>query len=285
MNTMKRLLLLATLLTAMAKIASAERYVPTQADVERFYKTKTYVVLQNNPMSEYNMKIKEAVEKSWTITPYEFINSTQFDDMRKDPEKSFIVLIQVKFPGDKIEATYNFLSVLLGSAVKKITDMPEICGIPVSYANVDEYSWAYKTKAMVLFLQNHIKLMKEKPEIISSNMFEYYNKNRGDIHSKELWVVEKDLAKEARSLATLRKYYTYTIKVVKPEDIENAIEKNDTNVVFLHKVGPEGTRLQARCYIMIIGIGENKLYYWNYHMIKNKDDDGLLIKDLKKLER
>ncbi len=282
---MKRLLLLATLLTAMAKIASAERYVPTQADVERFYKTKTYVVLQNNPMSEYNMKIKEAVEKSWTITPYEFINSTQFDDMRKDPEKSFIVLIQVKFPGDKIEATYNFLSVLLGSAVKKITDMPEICGIPVSYANVDEYSWAYKTKAMVLFLQNHIKLMKEKPEIISSNMFEYYNKNRGDIHSKELWVVEKDLAKEARSLATLRKYYTYTIKVVKPEDIENAIEKNDTNVVFLHKVGPEGTRLQARCYIMIIGIGENKLYYWNYHMIKNKDDDGLLIKDLKKLER
>ena len=144
--------------------------------------------------------------------------------------------------------------------------MPEICGIPISYASVDEYSWAYKTKAMVLFLQNHIQLMKEKPEIISSNMFDYYNKSRGDIHTKELWVVEKDLAKEARSLATLRKYYTYPIKVVKPEDIQEAIEKNDTNVVFLHKVGPEGTRLQARCYVMIIGIGENKLYYWNYHM-------------------
>jgi hypothetical protein len=282
---MKRILLLAALVTAMVKIASADRYVPTQADVERFYKTKTYVVLQNNPMSEFNMRIKEAVEKSWTITPYEFITATQFDEMRKDPEKSFIVLIQVKFPGDKIEASYSFLSVLLGSAVKKITDMPEICGIPISYASVDEYSWAYKTKAMVLFLQNHIQLMKEKPEIISSNMFDYYNKSRGDIHTKELWVVEKDLAKEARSLATLRKYYTYPIKVVKPEDIQEAIEKNDTNVVFLHKVGPEGTRLQARCYVMIIGIGENKLYYWNYHMIKDKDDDGLLIKDLKKLER
>ena len=76
------------------------------------------------------MRIKEAVEKSWTITPYEFITATQFDEMRKDPEKSFIVLIQVKFPGDKIEASYSFLSVLLGSAVKKITDMS---GVGISF--------------------------------------------------------------------------------------------------------------------------------------------------------
>jgi len=280
---MKKIILITLTLLASAVYCSAERYTPTQADVDRFFKSKTYVVLQNNPMSEYNMKVKEAVEKFWTITPYEFITSNQFDEMRKDPEKSFLVLIQVKFPKDKIEATYNFLSVLLGSAVKKVTDNPEICGIPISYASVDEYSWGYKTKAMVTFLQNHILLMKAKPEIISADMFSYYNKSKGDIHTKELWVVEKDLAKEARSLATLQSKYKFAIKVVKPEDIEKAIEEKNSNVVFLHKVGPEGTRMQARCYKMIIGIGENKLYYWDYHTIKDKNDDGLLIKDLKKL--
>ncbi len=280
---MKKIIFITASLLIGAFYCSAERYVPTQADVDRFFKSKTYVVLQNNPMSEYNMKVKEAVEKSWTITPYEFITSNQFDEMRKDPEKSFLVLIQVKFPKDKIEATYNFLSVLLGSAVKKVTDNPEICSIPISYSNVDEFSWGYKTKAMVTFLQNHIMLMKAKPEIITSDMFSYYNKSKGDIHSKELWVVEKDLAKEARSLATLQSKYKHVIKVVKPEDIEKAIEEKNSNVVFLHKVGPEGTRMQARCYIMIIGIGENKLYYWDYHTIKDKNDDGLLIKDLKKL--
>lgn len=282
---MKKIFLISLTLLASAFYCSAERYTPTQADVDRFFKSKTYVVLQNNPMSEYNMKVKEAVEKFWTITPYEFITSSQFDEMRKDPEKSFLVLIQVKFPKDKIEATYNFLSVLLGSAVKKVTDNPEICGIPISYASVDEFSWGYKTKAMVTFLQNHIQLMKEKPEIISADMFSYYNKSKGDIHTKELWVVEKDLAKEARSLATLQSNYKYVIKVVKPEDIEKAIEEKNSNVVFLHKVGPEGTRMQARCYVMIMGIGENKLYYWDYHTIKDKEDDGLLIKDLKKLNK
>ena len=282
---MKKIIFITASLILSAFYCSAERYVPTQADVDRFFKTKTYVVLQNNPMSEYNMKVKEAVEKFWTITPFEFINNSQFEEMRKDPEKSFLVVIQVKFPKDKIEASYNFLSVLLGAAVKRITDMPEICGIPISYANVDEFSWAYKSKALVTFLQNHIQLMKVNPELLSANMFNYYNKKRGDLHTKELWVVEKDLAKEARSLATLQSNYKYTIKVVKSEDIEKAIEEGNTNVVFLHKVGPEGTRIQARCYKMIIGIGENKLYYWDYHTIKNKEDDGLMIKDLKKLNK
>ena len=282
---MRKILFITAALLLSAFYCSAERYVPTQADVDRFYKSKTYVVLQDNPMSEYNMKVKEAVEKFWTITPFEFITNKQFDEMRKDADKSFLVLIQVKFPKDKIEATYNFMSVLLGAAVKRVTDMPEICGIPISYANVDEFSWAYKSKAMVTFLQNHIQLMKSNPEIISSDMFSYYNKSKGDIHTKELWVVERDLAKEARSLATLQSNYKFTIKVVKPEDIEKAIEERNSNIAFLHKVGPEGTKMQARCYKMIIGIGENKLYYWDYHIIKDKNDDGLLVKDLKKLNK
>lgn len=282
---MKKILFITAALLLSAFYCSAERYVPTKADVDRFFKSKTYVVLQDNPMSEYNMKVKEAVEKFWTITPFEFITNKQFDEMRKDADKSFLVLIQVKFPKDKIEATYNFMSVLLGAAVKRVTDMPEICGIPISYANVDEFSWAYKSKAMVTFLQNHIQLMKSNPEIISSDMFSYYNKSKGDVHTKELWVVEKDLAKEARSLATLQSNYKFTIKVVKTEDIEKAIEERNSNITFLHKVGPEGTKMQARCYKMIIGIGENKLYYWDYHIIKDKNDDGLLVKDLKKLNK
>ena len=49
------------LVGAFAYNAQAQQAVGTPAELKRFKNTTTVVVLENNPMLEYNFKIKETV--------------------------------------------------------------------------------------------------------------------------------------------------------------------------------------------------------------------------------
>ncbi len=84
----------------------------------------------------------------------------------------------------------------------------------------------------------------------------------------------------------MRKLYPHPFKIVTKDDLEKAIAEKNENIVYLHKVGPEGTRLQARCYKILIGAGDDQFYYFNYHMINRnkKRGDGFLPKDFKKIK-
>jgi hypothetical protein len=281
---MKKLVFL-TLLVSFGISTYAERNLVRTEDVKAFLKSTTYVVLENNPTSGYNFKIKDAVEKAWTITPYKFITTKEFETMRQDIDKSFLLLVQMKFDKDKIPAVYNFLSISMGAAVKNITDMPDVCSLPLSYFSVPEENYTYKIEGLIRFMQNHINLIDKTPTLIKNNIFNYYNKNTKDIKTKELWVVENDLEKTTRALAQIRKNYAYTVKVVNAESIEKAIAEKNPNVVYLHKVGPDGTRLQARCYKIILGAGDDQIYYYDFHTIAKSDGDGdgLLSSDFKKM--
>ena len=54
----------------------AQDYLPTEADLNQFLNSTLYVVLEANPIAEYNFKIQEAVKKAWNITEYEFFRYT-----------------------------------------------------------------------------------------------------------------------------------------------------------------------------------------------------------------
>ena len=281
---MKKITIL-LLLLGVSFFALAERHVTSHDDIKRFLATTTYVVLEDNPMSEYNRNIRRAVEGSWDITPYEFITASEFEELRSDIDKSFLVMLQVRFQRDRLEATYNFLSIVLGAAVRRHTDMPDISSVPLSYSSVPEHSYAYKLESLVRFTQNHIRLLNEDPSLISSNIFDHYNKNRRDAKQKELWLLERDVERSIRSLSAIRNLYPHPVRLVSQEDIEQAIAERNEDVVFLHKVGPEGTRLQARCYKVLIGAGDDQFYYFDFHMISKKRGDGFLAKDFKKIAR
>ena len=81
------------------------------------------------------------------------------------------------------------------------------------------------------------------------------------------------MAKDVNSAARIHKIYPHPFKLVERDDIRKAISERE-DVVFLHKVGPEGTRLEARCYKILIGASDASFYYFDYHMIKDKNPDG-----------
>ncbi len=281
---MKKLTLIIALI-ALSIIGNAQRNLVRPEDVKTFLASTTYVVMEENPTSQYNFEIREAVERSWKITPYKFITVKEFEEMRKDIDKSFLVIVQMRFDKDKTSPIYNFLSVSMGAAVKKITDMPDICSVPLSYKDLPEESYTYKVEGLIRFMQSYIQTINKDPKLIKANAFKFYNKNREQIKTKELWVIENDLEKNTRALADIRKNYKHNIKVVKPEDIQKAITEKNPNVLFMHKVGPEGSRLQWRVWKMIIGADNGMMYYYDMHTISKSAGDGFLAKDFVKINK
>ena len=93
------------------------------------------------------------------------------------------------------------------------------------------------------------------------------------------------MAADVNSAARIRKVYPHKIKMATRDEIREAVQNKDEDVVFLHKVGPEGTRMTARCYKILIGASDASFYYFNYHMINEKNPDGMLAKDLKKISK
>ncbi len=263
----------------------SQGYVPSREDINAFFLTKTLVVLPDNPLLEYNYVIKEVMEQEWEITDYDFISFSEFEEKRFDPKYSFLYMTQVSFEQDKTDARYRFIHLSLGGDYFRMNQMPDIASVPVAYYNVEEEYYGYKLGILVRFIQNHVKLIKEHPEIISANVFKHYNDNIKDIRGKTLYLLENELANEINSAARIKKIYPYKFQIVTKEEIEQAIKERLDNVVFLHKVGPEGTKINARCYKVIIGAGDANFYYFDYHKIDNNSPDGLLASDLKKLAK
>ena len=263
----------------------AQDYVPNRDEIEAFFHTKTLVVLQDNPLLEYNMIMRKVMEQEWNITEFDFITFSEFDKKRKDPQYSFIYQSSVTFENDKTDARYRFLHLSLGGDYFRKNQMPDLASIPLAFYGVEEDKYIYKLGLLVRFMQNHAKLIKEKPEIVSQNVFKYYNENIKDIQGKTLYLLEEELSKSVNSAARIKKLYPYKFEIVTKEDIQKAIKEKNEDIVFLHKVGPEGTKVNARCYKIILGAGDDNFYYFNYHKISGKKPDGILPEDFKRLAK
>lgn len=279
-----------TLLTILVLVFSVitltgQSPFPDKDEIKQFDASKTCIVLEDNPFSEYNLTIKDAVNSYWKITPFEFIAVKDFNVRRLNPAYSFIVITQTNFEKDKTNAVYNFINLLQGKNVNKLGEMPEICAIPLSFAGASDLDYSYKLGAILLFMQRHAKMISEDPSLTGRKYLNYYNKNIPDIKSKTILIKQEDLAPEIASSDLIKKLYTHNIQIVTEDDIIKAIEDKTPNTLIFHKVGPMGKKVGGFCFKMLIGADDSELYYYNQHKIEPDSPNALLPADLKKLEK
>ena len=189
----------------------------------------------------------------------------------------------VNFEKDKSRTRYKFLCLSLGGDYISIDDMKDITNLPLSYYGVDEDHFSYKLGTIIRFMQDHVRLITEQPDLVSQNVFKHYNENMADIKGKILYLIEDELARDVSSEAKIRALYSNEVKIVTREEIKELIMAGDENAVFLHKVGPEGKKMNARVYKILIGAADGKFYYFDYHKASAKKPDAFLGTDFKKL--
>jgi len=285
MRTMKSIPTLGLAVFFTLSLQAQREYLPTKEDLQHFHRTKTYVVLHDNPLSEYNFEIKDAIEKYWDITEFEFIQFRDFGDKSRDLNGSFLYTAAVSFEKDRSNARYLFLCLSLGGDYPSLDEMKDITNLPLSYYGVDEDHYSYKLGTIIRFMQDHIRLITADPGMVSQNVFKHYNENMADIRGKTLYLVEEELDKDVSTEARIGAIYPLPVQIVDRDRIRELIMEGDEQAVFLHKVGPEGRQMEARVYKILIGAGDSKFYYFDFHKTGGKHPDAFLASDFTKLAK
>ena len=126
-------------ITAIVPLASKQ-------EIGMFKDSQTCVVFQRG-ISLYNEYIKDAIQKYWKYTGYEFIDNNEFEKRKTNPKFSFIVLSDVASDKDPGGISYTYINLLLGNASASFKKMPEFCSIPLSYSGDTEVRYEYAIPA------------------------------------------------------------------------------------------------------------------------------------------
>jgi len=223
---MKKLIVF-LLIAFLVKFVDAQDIQLAEAgDYKRFASSTTYVVKIPDPFSIYNGVIEEILAKMWTITDYEIIEWTEFEQKKSDSKSSFIFLSEAQRVENNKVLRYNILNLVMGSKYNDINKMPDLGSVPLSYADdefsEEEQSYVYKLAGVLQFMQYYVNYQIANP---GTKLQDVVNKEREELHKKELWLVEDDLESSINSLSKIKKYYKHAVKIVSREDIEIYFEK------------------------------------------------------------
>ena len=249
--------------------------------IAEFFNSKTMVVMDENPLIGYNLAVRDAVKKYWTITQYEIINSDKFDELRDDPKLSFIFLSKVQLEKDKQEVYYMYMNIVMGAKVKDITGLPELLSIPLAYTGVDEDAYVDKLPLMIRFAQWHINNLKAAPYPSKLNNLKYYNDDAKPLKEMTLLLQESDLSEEVNTLEKIQKVYPGIVKIVEYEEIAQAIEEKTPDTAVLHQLGPAENENKGRSYCQIYGTEDGRLWYYNHVNITQRRPAGMLARDFR----
>lgn len=242
--------------------------------------------MEDDPLSDFNFYIKDAMKEYWTVTPYEFITVSDFNVRKISKSLSFIVLTDTNYDKDKSNSVFKFINLLQGKDVDKLGEMPEICAIPLSFAGEEDIEYGYKLGAILSFMQKHAQLIMEDPSKTGRKYLKYYNENIPAVMGKTILIKKEDLAPEIGTIEKIKAIYSNKVEIVSEEDIVNAIRNKAPNTLILHKVGPVGERItEGYCFKMLIGTDDANMYYYNLHSIDKNNPNGFLPADLKRLAR
>ena len=247
----------------------------SKQQIGMFKGSRTCVVFEDG-ISFYNAYIKDAIQKYWKSTNYEFIDRKEFEKRRTDSKYSFIVLVNGANDKDPGGVSYSYINLVLGDASGILTKMPEYCSIPLSYSGDDGTDYEYAVPSIVKFMQIHVKNLEKERFPISLYGLKYYNKS--GFKDKILLLNKDKMASNVNSPEEIKPVYHYDVKLLSAAEIQEELANNPPNALFLFHVGPQKNAGAGKCFEMIFDI-EGNLFYYSSRKITNDNPDGFNLKD------
>jgi len=277
------LFIIATLL--FSDSLTAQSVLPGEDEMGAFFDTKTLVVLESGMFSTFNIEIKEAMEKYWKITPYDFITADEFKEKMSDSNFSFILLTQSFFEKDKNHIHYDFLNLVMGAKYKSLSELPEIGSIPLSYSEGDQEYYGYKLEVIIKFIQNRATELRESGADKSMKYLDYYNDLAKDVKTKKLVIYEGDLQTKLRTASAVGEFYDHDFDIVSADEMAELVSAGTEDIYFVHVVGPEETHRSGMSFKMIFKLSDASMVYYNKHKISEKKPAGFGASDFKRLNK
>ena len=274
----KQTMILAFILTYFSVLSSAQQMLPTEKQVNTFIHSRTYFVYDNNIFGMYNGAIKDAANKHWKITDYDFINKDDFKKKLKVSTASMVVETESHFEGQEELGVFTSLSLILGKPGGNINTVPDIITIPMAYSDVDYDNYYYKLGLALLFMQNHVQWLKNNPHVEDKVLINHYKNSRKSTKNKTLWLLKNEMAEDINTLDRIKQVYDGDVKFVTRDEIKEAIDSKNQDVILLHLVAPSRNIKGTVVTKMILDAANADIYYFDYHRIKGKNNPNKFLK-------
>ncbi len=251
----------------------------SKREIAMFKDSRTCVVFKNG-IHFYNAYIRDAVQKYWKSTNYEFIDQNEFEKRRTDSKYSFIVLMDESYNKDPAGIAYTYINLVLGDTSGVLNKMPELCSLPLSFAGDSEVYYEYVIPAIVKFMQIHVNDLENDRLPIFLNGLKYYNKI--GFKDKVLLLNKGKLVSNVDTPEEIELVYPYYVKLLTPDEIKNELTDCPPNTLFNFHVGPPPDAGAGKCFEMIFDC-EGNLFYFNKRSVTNHNGDGFNSNDFKKI--
>jgi hypothetical protein len=253
----------------------------SKQQIGMFKNSRTCVVFEDG-ISFYNAFIKDAVQKYWKSTGYEFIDHKEFEKRMIDPKYSFIVLKDGASDKDQGGISYSYVNLVLGDASGNFARMPVFCSIPLTYSGDKGSDFEYVVPAIVKFMQIHLTNLEKDRFPISLYGLKFYNKT--GFKARVLLLNIDKMASTVNTPEKIKIVYPNQVKLLSATEIKEELVNNPVNTLFHFHVGPPLDTGAGKCFEMIFD-NEGNLYYYNFRKITKENADGFNLNDFKKIKK
>lgn len=245
--------------------------------IDDFKKTTTLIVLDNQKNTAYNQKIQKIIDSYWRLTPVKYIPEDSLKNYFGNSEYSMLVRNNSKRMvrrggGRTATIQNNDLAIYIcdqgplenylgGDAIASV-DLAEVM-------RVDDY--LYKLGGLIQGMQSYVDFLES--EKIDRNTYEkeikrFEIERVGDLANLTLLVCADDLSAKTNNPEKLIKSYGYPVEIVSKERIEEALDNEEGNIVYMH------LHPRQREFFLIQAAGGRVLYHAlvnTYGELKMKD--------------
>lgn len=241
------------------------------------YKT-LMVVIENN--SIVDLALKEAVEKKWKISKYEFCNLDEFEQLKGDTSYYFLVRVQGIFKKER-EPGIEFLSLLKGgpAGVKGVDQMADILSLPFQSVDDNQGNILPYVGSYVKIMQAHV-LRVQKKKIAAHIGLAWYANRLNEIKDKQVLINENDLL-ENLSRSEAESLLKNSVRIVGEEEIEQVLNDEAAKTLVTLLIAPDVDQQGSYCYKMLISADSHELFYYKKQKISPKTPKGFSKEDIK----
>lgn len=274
----KKLLLMAVLALFAAATAAAQATITTKKYKLADFSAKTLkVVLPGNDWLD--ALLREEVQHSWTLSPYEFCTTEDFDALHASDQYYFLMIVSGRFRKEKTPGI-DMLTVLKGGD-PDIDRMLEVVSLP--FGPDEGFSGREST-----FLGPLLKIVQRRVELAMESDLKGYlgipstiMLGRESKH-KTILFAEEDIALSVTEIDRM-KFFDEKILSVDADDADEAMEEGSWMTLVSYVVAPENPVNGSYCYKMLFDASSGELVYFRRHKISSRRPAGFLTEDLKRI--
>ena len=241
-------------------------------------------VVSSGDNSMADLMFRNAVEENWNISPFEFCDYEEFDQLRTDTNYYFLLRLDKQHRKDT-DPSMEFICFLKGNgkAAGDIAAMPELLALPL-YPEGDESDRIFSyLPAYMNIIQNYIQKIVDG-KIYPSKRGKIYPGTPDKSRNSSILFNKEDMA-YMPPMQEFEKMFRGRAETVSQKNIDTALDTAAARTLVSLTVFPSAEGKGAYCYKMLISADTYELFYYKRHRITPKKGAGFLKSDLRRISR